>query len=151
MFVRLGKKIKIVTSSDVYFLICSILKKQQPIDRDKEFLFAIGLKADNHVRYIDIVSIGNLKGTIATGREIFRGAITARGGTSALILSHNHPSGNVNPSENDIELTNRMTEIGFFLDIPILDHVIITTDNGYYSFADENLIMKKNKTKGYTT
>jgi DNA repair protein RadC len=149
MFVRLGKKIKIVKSSDVYFLICSILKRQQPIDRDKEFLFVIGLKADNHIKYVDIVSIGNLKGTIATGREIFRSAVKL--GSAAILICHNHPSGNIKPSQNDIELTNRMVEIGHFLDIPVLDHVIVTTDNGYYSFADENLILFNNKAKRYTT
>jgi len=56
-----------------------------------------------------------------------------------LILAHNHPSGNLNPSEADIQLTRKLKEAGLTLDMPVLDHLIISSE-GYYSFADEGLL-----------
>lgn len=57
----------------------------------------------------------------------------------AIILSHNHPSGNLKPSRPDEELTQKIKQAGMFLDIQVLDHVIVTSE-GYYSFADEGLL-----------
>jgi DNA repair protein RadC len=58
---------------------------------------------------------------------------------TGLIVSHNHPSGNLQPSQADIDLTRKIKEAGRFLEIQLLDHIILTTE-GYYSFADEGLI-----------
>ena len=150
MFIRLGRnKIIVRRSSDVYFLVSGILKRRQPIDREKEYFLVIGLKTNNQIKYVDIVSVGTLNGTLACGREIFKGAILKS--VAGIILCHNHPSGNKNPSESDIELTNKMAEVGEYLDIHVHDHVIVTTDCGYYSFADEGRIELKQKSKGYTT
>jgi DNA repair protein RadC len=147
MFIRLGRKIKITKSEDVYSLISSIIKKQQPIDRDKEFFIVIGLKTSGYIKYVDIVSIGTLKGTLACGREVFKGAIQKSAAT--IILSHNHPSGNNKPSQSDIDLTERMVEIGNLMDIGVIDHVIVTTDQGYYSFADEGKINTGRNVESY--
>ncbi len=150
MFVRLGsKKIQILRSSDAYFLVASILKRRQAIDIEKEFFICIGLKTSNFIKYVDIVSIGTLNGTVACGREIFKSAILRS--AAAIILSHNHPSGNKEPSLADIELTRKMVEIGKYLDIRVVDHVIVTTDCGYYSFSDEGLIEYDEKFEKYKT
>ena len=68
---------------------------------------------------------------------IFAAAFKAN--VSSVILAHNHPSGNVQPSQADVQLTRKIKEGGKFLDLPILDHFIITTE-GYYSFADEGIL-----------
>jgi DNA repair protein RadC len=83
------------------------------------------------------ISKGGLTGTIADPRLIFRSAIDRR--AAAIIVCHNHPSGNLSPSEQDIRLTKNLVEAGRVLEIPVLDHVILT-QHGFYSFADEGRI-----------
>jgi DNA repair protein RadC len=83
------------------------------------------------------VSTGGLQGTIADSRLIFAAALKA--GACSMILSHNHPSGEVTPSDPDKEHTQKMVEAGKFLDIKVLDHLIICRD-GYFSFANEGLL-----------
>ena len=83
------------------------------------------------------VSHGGISGTVADPKVIFQHALKAN--ASSVILLHNHPSGNTQPSEADIHLTKKLVEGGKLLDIAVLDHLIVTID-GYYSFADEGLI-----------
>lgn len=82
-------------------------------------------------------SVGGITGTVADPRIIFATAVTSA--SVGMILAHNHPSGNLTPSQADIELTRKIKEGGKLLDIQLLDHVIVTK-TGYYSFADEGLI-----------
>jgi DNA repair protein RadC len=83
------------------------------------------------------ISKGGLTGTVADPRLIFRSAIDRR--AAAIVVCHNHPSGNLSPSEQDIRLTKNLVEAGKVLEIPVLDHIIIT-QHGFYSFADEGRI-----------
>ena len=83
------------------------------------------------------ISRGGIDGTVADTRIIFAHAILA--GATAMILFHNHPSGNLKPSQADISLTKRLKEAGSILDIQVLDHLIVTAES-YYSFADEGVI-----------
>jgi DNA repair protein RadC len=83
------------------------------------------------------MSEGGLTGTIADPRRIFNAAISAD--ATSVILCHNHPSGNTNPSSTDIELTKRMISAGKVLEIAVLDHLILG-ENKYYSFADEGMM-----------
>ncbi len=83
------------------------------------------------------VSKGGISGTVADPKIIFTAAL--KGGASGIIVAHNHPSGNLTASQSDIDLTRKLKEAGKFLEIQLLDHVIVTTE-GYFSFADEGLI-----------
>jgi DNA repair protein RadC len=83
------------------------------------------------------ISEGGISGTVADPKVIFQ--IALKGCASSIILSHNHPSGNVQPSENDILLTRKLKSAGEFLDLPVYDHLIINPV-GFYSFADEGLM-----------
>lgn len=83
------------------------------------------------------VSKGGLTGTVADIRLIMAAAI--RLAASAIIIAHNHPSGNLKPSRADEELTQKIKQAGAFLDIKLLDHIILTTDESF-SFADEGLL-----------
>lgn len=83
------------------------------------------------------VSSGSATGTVADPRLIFASALKAN--ACGLIIAHNHPSGNLKPSQADIELTRKLREGGRLLEISLLDHLIVTTE-GYYSFADEGLL-----------
>ena len=80
------------------------------------------------------LSTGGVTGTVMDPRIVFTVALNC--GASGIILAHNHPSGTLRPSQNDIDITHKIREGGKLLDIKLLDHVIVT-DEGYYSFADE--------------
>ena len=83
------------------------------------------------------VSTGGVSGTVADPKIIFAAALKA--GASGLLMAHNHPSGNLSPSQSDIDLTRKMKEAGRLLEIQVLDHIILTTE-GYYSFSDEGIM-----------
>jgi DNA repair protein RadC len=102
----------------------------------EEFWLLLLTRANEVIRPVQ-VSQGGVSGTVADPKIIFKTAIEHL--ASAIILVHNHPSGNLKPSEADRELTRRLTAAGKLLDIPILDHLIFT-DAAYLSFADEGLL-----------
>lgn len=83
------------------------------------------------------VSSGGITGTVADPRLIFAAAIKAK--ASAMVISHNHPSGNLQPSREDIQLTNKIKNAGILLDIKVIDHLIVTSES-YYSFRDDGKI-----------
>jgi DNA repair protein RadC len=91
----------------------------------------------NKVLGIFEVSTGGTSGTVADPKLIFAAAIKC--GACGIILAHNHPSGNLQPSQADRELTRKLKDGGTLLEIQVLDHIVLTTE-GYYSFADEGLI-----------
>ena len=83
------------------------------------------------------ISSGGISGTVADPKFIFKIALDHL--ASSLILVHNHPSGNLQPSEADIRLTHKLRKSGELLEIAVLDHIIFT-DHNFLSFADENLL-----------
>ena len=80
---------------------------------------------------------GGITGVVADVRLIFSGALLS--GATSIIITHNHPSGNLKASTQDIGITRRIVEIGRLMEIPMLDH-IITTEDSYLSFADEGMM-----------
>ncbi|MBY0479719.1 MAG: JAB domain-containing protein, partial [Chitinophagaceae bacterium] len=82
-------------------------------------------------------STGGVTGTVADPRLIFTAALKLN--ASILILAHNHPSGNLNPSEADKSITTKIAAAAKFLDLQVNDHIIVTTES-YFSFADEGLV-----------
>ncbi|UKJ07785.1 JAB domain-containing protein [Solitalea lacus] len=95
------------------------------------------LKRSHKVIGIYQVSLGGVSGTVVDAKIIFAAALLSH--ASAIILCHNHPSGTLSPSQQDIQLTKQLKEAGRVLNIEILDHLIITSDS-YYSFGDEGLL-----------
>jgi DNA repair protein RadC len=86
---------------------------------------------------IQMVSRGGVSGTVADVKIIMKLAIERL--ASGIILSHNHPSGNLKPSQADLNLTQKVKEASKFMDVALLDHLILA-DNAYYSFADEGVL-----------
>lgn len=82
------------------------------------------------------ISVGGISACLVDPKIVFATALKAR--SSGLILSHNHPSGNIQPSEADISLTSKLRAGGYLLEMPVLDHLVVTPHN-YFSFADEGL------------
>ncbi|RZK76251.1 MAG: DNA repair protein [Pedobacter sp.] len=95
------------------------------------------LNRNNRVLGIVDISVGGVSGTLADPKIIF--AVALKTNSSKLILSHNHPSGNLTPSEADKRLTQKLKEGGKLLDIEVCDHIIVT-NHSYFSFADECVI-----------
>ncbi len=102
----------------------------------EEFWIVLLNRANVVIRKVQI-SAGGVAGTIADPKLIFKSALEHL--ASAIILVHNHPSGNLKPSQTDRDLTRKLKEAGKYLDIPVLDHVIIT-EKQYFSFADEGIL-----------
>jgi DNA repair protein RadC len=126
---------KITTSKDAF----EVLKRSWDLDKlefVEQFKVLLTNRA-NKVLGIFEVSTGGITGTVADPKLIFVAAL--KSGATGLVLSHNHPSGNLQPSQADIELTKRIKEGGKLLDIQLLDHLIITSE-GYCSFSDEGII-----------
>ena len=104
---------------------------------EKEHFLTLYLNARNVIIHQETVSIGSLNANIVHPREVFRPAIVRA--AAALILVHNHPSGDVTPSQEDLKLTARLVEAGRLLGIEVLDHVIVSSRN-YMSFRSESYI-----------
>lgn len=102
-----------------------------------EEFWIIFLNRANYIIGKQQISIGGMSGTVADPRMIFKAALDRK--AVSIILCHNHPSGNNQPSASDIQLTKNISEAGRVLEITVLDHIIVT-QHGFYSFADEGLI-----------
>lgn len=102
-----------------------------------EVFAVIFLNQNNAVIHFEVISEGGITGTVADPRIILRKALEKN--AVGLILAHNHPSGNLSPSKADEFLTVKIREAAKFLDIRVMDHIIVS-DEGYYSFADEGML-----------
>lgn len=123
---------KITSSNDAYNFVYSDLS-----DLKREEFWIILLKRSNSIIKKIRISEGGLSGTVADPKIIFRFAL--ENSASSIILAHNHPSNNLQPSQNDIDLTRKLVDAGKSLEISVLDHLIIGSDK-YFSFADESII-----------
>ena len=135
------KKKALCCSKDVSELLFSLLNIEQEHDREKEHFWILGLNTKNVVQYADLVSLGSLSASIVHPRETFRLAVMKA--TAAIIVGHNHPSGDTRPSQEDILLTKRLFQAGEVLGINVLDHVIIGSEGKYFSFSDNGLMRKE--------
>jgi DNA repair protein RadC len=127
-FSDIMKRDDITGAHDVYQLMQSTL-----IDLPHEEFWVILMNRANHVIGKHRVSSGGVSGILVDAKLVFRPAIEAL--ASSLILVHNHPSGQLRPSQEDINLTDKLREAGKYLDISVLDHIIIA-HSGYYSFLE---------------
>jgi DNA repair protein RadC len=106
---------------------------------DREVIAVINLKSDGTPINVNFASVGTLNGALAEPRELLKASILSNAASAVLV--HNHPSGNLNPSKKDIELTHRMVVVFAFVGIPLLDHVIVGGDNkSYYSMKEKGVV-----------
>lgn len=122
-------RIQISSSKDVFEIM-----EPQLADLPHEEFWIILLNRSNKIIRKECISRGGITGTIADLRLIFKPAVESL--ATGLIVCHNHPSGNIKPSDADISLTRKIRDAGALLDIQLLDHLIIA-EKAYYSFADE--------------
>ena len=130
---RKHKGPSITSSRDAFDLV---VDNWDDIDYCEAFLVILMCRGNN-VLGVCRISTGSVSGTVADPKKIFQTALGAN--ASAIIIAHNHPSGNLKPSSNDNLVTRKCQEAGKFLDLPVLDHIIVSRD-GYFSYADEGLL-----------
>jgi DNA repair protein RadC len=130
---------KAITSPEqVAKIFETIRKAENEIDRMKEKCWVVGLNTRNFIVYVELVSIGTLNASLVHPREVFRFAIMKA--VSGIILVHNHPSGDMNPSDDDLSLTKRLREAGGILGIDFHDHIIVTEGLRYASLREKGLL-----------
>ena len=123
---------KISSSRDAFNAIAAILS-----DLCHEEFWLLLLNRANEVFARERLSIGGISGTVVDIKLVLKKALDAQ--ASGFIAIHNHPSGNLEPSRADIELTEKLKQGGRILDLPMLDHLIVS-ERGYFSFADEGML-----------
>lgn len=126
------KREKIITSKDVYEIM-----KPSILDLPHEEFWLLILNRSNLLIKRELISRGGVSGTVVDTKIIFKAAVNHY--ASSIIICHNHPSGNLKPSDADIKITKSIKEAGKIMEIPLQDHLIIT-ETGYYSFADEGML-----------
>lgn len=122
----------IKTSGDIAEYLRATLK-----DNQSEVFAVVFLNKANKINNFEIISKGGITGTVADPRVILKKALEAD--ATSIVLCHNHPSGNLKPSRADEELTIKIKEAAKYLDIRVMDHIIVSED-GYYSFSDEGML-----------
>jgi DNA repair protein RadC len=125
-------RVKINSSMSAYNEVKALFQ-----DLNHEEFYALFLNKANEVLEKRQLSIGGTSGTVVDSKILFKAGIDC--GASAMILAHNHPSGILKPSHEDVKLTKRLVQCGEIMEMSVLDHLILT-DNGYFSFTDQGLI-----------
>jgi len=134
--VKASDRKKITCSRDAYKIF---MENWNPeiIEFVEEFKILL-MNRSNSVLGILEISKGGISGTVTDVRVIFQAAI--KGNASGIICAHNHPSSNISPSESDNKITQKLKDAGILLDIQLLDHLIISTEGDYFSYADNGII-----------
>jgi len=109
-----------------------------PAGEEREYFIAIHVNAKNELKGVQVVSVGTLNASLAHPREVFRAAIVA--GAASIILAHNHPSGDPEPSGDDLTVTRRMVETGNVVGIRVLDSMILGSGEKYVSLAERRML-----------
>ena len=128
-----GKQIPVKSHQDVIRAV-----KQKLQDKKKEHFLILCLDTRNNLKKISTISTGTLDANLVHPREVFKEAIQSL--ASSIILVHNHPSGNPEPSEADIDITKRIMETGKIVGIDVLDHIIVG-DNTSFSFKEKGILL----------
>jgi DNA repair protein RadC len=123
---------KISSPGEVADIFIPLLK-----DELKERFIVVCLNSANKIIKYEVISVGNLNSSIVHPREVFKVAI--ENNSASIILIHNHPSGNSDPSNEDISITKKIVETGTIMSIPVFDHIIIAGKN-FTSFVEKRLI-----------
>ena len=133
--VKASERPQIASSLDAYELLKAVWEEGK-MDLVEQFK-VLFLNRANKVLCIYNLSSGGITGTVADPRLIYSAALKVN--AVSILLCHNHPSGALKPSRQDEELTQKVKNAGAFLDIKVLDHLIVSSE-GFYSFADEGLL-----------
>ena len=134
MNVRLtdDQKIKILNSDDLYKVMQQILLRENKVGREKEHFWTVSLNNASKILNVELSALGSLADVALKPRDVFRLALIK--GASKVILVHNHPSGKLEPSKEDLDMTDRLIQVGKIVDVGVIDHLIISEED-YVSLA----------------
>jgi DNA repair protein RadC len=132
-----AEKIKILTSDDIYSIMQKILLREQKIDQDREHFWIIGLANNLRLLFVELIGLGTVNKVLVNPMEVFSFALQKR--AVQIMLCHNHPSGELKPSDADKDTTDRMIQVGRIVNTPVIDHLIIS-DKSYVSFGNMGLM-----------
>ena len=124
-------KIQVDGADKVAKVFQDILALEDKIEQEKEHYYVMHLNIRNQVMMVELVTVGTLSSSLVHPRETFRRAVIAD--SYSIIIAHNHPSGEVDPSDEDTKVTKLIFEAGNLLGITMVDHIIFTKDT-YFSF-----------------
>jgi DNA repair protein RadC len=130
MVVLRNSTIEIQEAADVATVFQDLLRLEDKIDQDKEHFYVMHVNSRQQVNLVELVSVGTLNEAPFHPRETFRRAVI--GGSFSIIVAHNHPTGDVTPSDGDIRVTHKLHDAGEILGIPLLDHIIFTAQNSHF-------------------
>lgn len=128
------KPFKITSPADVAHVVWSILEEEHETDQEKEHFWVLGLNTKNKVKYVELAALGILDTCLITPREVFRLAIMRA--CRSIIVCHNHPSGDTEPSFEDAKTTFELKAAGSIIGINVLDHIIIGNKPYFRSHQD---------------
>jgi DNA repair protein RadC len=126
-------KLQVDGAAGVAKVFQDILALEDKVEQEKEHYYVMHLNIRSQVMMVELVTVGTLTSSLVHPRETFRRAVMA--GAASIIIAHNHPSGEVDPSDEDMKVTRVMLDAGNILGITMLDHIIFTTDN-HFSFRN---------------
>jgi DNA repair protein RadC len=135
---------RIKNGKALFQVMREILLRDAINDLVKEHLWVVGLAEDHTLQYVELVSLGSKRATVVEPMEVFRWALQKD--SASIILVHNHPRGTLQPSTPDVELTAHMYQVGELLELPVVDHLIISP-TAYYSFVDSGLMAEVQQTR----
>ncbi len=142
-----AQKIRVLNTEDVYKVMQQILLRENKIGRAKEHFWIVCLSNLDRIMLIELLSLGTENASLVDPTEVFSFALQKQ--AKKLIMVHNHPNEIILlPSEADMDLTNHMYQVGKFLDLPVLDHLIIN-EKKYLSFAETRVLERLARSKKY--
>jgi DNA repair protein RadC len=124
-------KIKIEQPEDIAKIFQDLLKLEDAIDQEKEHFYVMHLDSRQRINMVELVAIGTINQALIHPRETFRRAIAE--GSFSIVIAHNHPPGDVTPSDDDLVATRKLHDAGAVLGIPVIDHIVFTVDK-FFSF-----------------
>ena len=142
MLIKIKKSERVLVPKDVCKILKGVLRVEDKLDREKEHFWVFGLTPRNAIKYLDLISMGTVNSNLVHPRETFRRAVIE--GVSQILVAHNHPSDEIEPSEADLLITSKLKKAGEILGVDVIDHVVIG-ESGYFSFKENGLLSKEVK------
>lgn len=140
MTIRLNKEEQsksLQEAGDIYKIMQRILMRESKVDRNREHVWTISLDSTHRVLAIELISMGSVRRAVVEPMEVFSLPLQKR--AVKVVLVHNHPSGEVQPSKADKDMCDLLIQCGLIMDVPVLDFIIIS-EKKYYSFARTGLL-----------
>ncbi|NJM26484.1 MAG: DNA repair protein [Bacteroidia bacterium] len=141
-----NERTQVLNSEDVVRIMREILMREEKIDQDTEHFWVIGLSDNDAMLFIELISMGDGKRVEVEPMDVFSVALQKR--AVRIMLVHNQPDGQMHPSEIDKDTTDRLIQVGLIVDIPVVDHLIMTID-AHMSFEETGLMETLRQSKKY--